>query len=78
MRKWFKPKRHSGWSSEQSQETRLKKLVSSRPKNLTRKNRVLSAARAIQALANVTQSEDARKKAKSDARALYKRYQGMR
>lgn len=65
-----------GWKKTDSMEKRRRRALASRPKNWSLKNKYLSVARALQALANVTRDRETRMKAKKDAQhflALYKR-----
>lgn len=71
-KKWYKPKKHTGWKTGQSDETRRRKLLDSTPKNWTLHRRRLQAARRAQALANVTKNPETRRKAKSDADYFFK------
>jgi len=64
---WFSPKSHSGWSKSQSTTTRRRKLLESTDKRKSLYNRLISAGRKIQALANVTKDTTTKKLAKQDA-----------
>ena len=81
MTNWFQkavkekpPYNLGGWKKTQTRKRRRILALSSRPKNWTLKHRYLSAARALQALANVTKDQQTREKASSDARHFYKMY----
>jgi hypothetical protein len=66
--KWFEPGRPIGWRKDMPQEERIRTAVRSRRGNL------LKAARALLALANVTQDKETERKARADAELLFKRY----
>lgn len=77
-KKWFQhavkakpPYTLGGWGKSLATSTRRRLALGSRPKNWTLKKRRLSAARALQALANVTKDKSTRTKALSDARYFY-------
>jgi len=72
-RKWFKPRKHRGWRAADPTETRRRRVLASTDRRKTRRNRYLEAARALQALANVTRDPDTRRKARSDAQHFYRR-----
>lgn len=83
-KKWFKkaveekpPYTLGGWRKTQAAETRRKKALASRPKNWLLKKRYISAARALQALANVTEDSATEKKAIMDAKFFFKKAKGM-
>ena len=63
--KWFEPGRSTGWSKDDSQAVRRRTILSSRRGNY------LKAARALQALANVTKDNETARKAHSDALYFY-------
>lgn len=78
-KKWFKkavmkrpPYNLGGWSKSQSADTRRAHAIASRPKNWSLHNRRLSAARALQALANVTRDKQTKKIARLDARYFFR------
>ena len=78
MVKWFKkavlekpPYNLGGWHKNQSVSLRRRHAIASRPKNMTLRHRRLSAARALQALANVTKDKATKRAALSDARYFY-------
>ena len=79
-KKWFqeavekKPPYKLGWKKTQSAETRRRMALESRPKNWKLDTRRLSAARALQALANVTKDPRTRQLAKEDAAYFYRLY----
>jgi hypothetical protein len=78
VKKWFKPKVHTGWDKDQSAATRRRHLISSTPKNWTLHRRRLTAGRRAQALANVTQDSATKKKAAADAEYFFKKLKGGR
>jgi hypothetical protein len=63
--KWYHPKVHSGWHKSMS-ATKRRELVLK-----THKRNTLSAARAMQALANITIDKETKKLAHSDALYFY-------
>lgn len=69
-KRWFRPSLHTGWDKNLPQETRVAKVVKAHKGNL------LSAARSLRALANVTVDPETHRKATADARVLFKRYDG--
>lgn len=80
-KKWFQPavekgrtKNLNGWSKSQSASTRRRRALSSRPSNWSLQKRRLSAARALQALANVSRDTATARKAKSDADYFFRLY----
>jgi len=70
-KKWFKPKKHRGWSKSQKATTRRRKLLNSTDKRKSMHDRYLEAGKAIQALANVTQDSATRRAAKADAKYFF-------
>lgn len=64
--KWFEPGRTLHWSKDDSQTIRRANALKSRRGN------ALKTARALQALANVTQDVETRRKATSDAQYFYR------
>jgi hypothetical protein len=77
-KKWFKevveskpPYDLGGWSKTQRRSTRRLHALSSRPLNWTRDHRYLSAGRALQALANVTQDKITQQRALSDVKFFF-------
>lgn len=71
--KFFHPKTHSGWRKEQSAEVRRKKVYASTPKNMSRYKRLLTSARKIGSLCNVTQDKETEARACADAKHFYKK-----
>ena len=78
MTKWFqkavmkgRTRNLDGWSKDLPSSSRRRRAYGSRPSNLPRRNRLVSAGRALQALANVTQDRETRQKAKSDAEYFF-------
>lgn len=63
--RWFKPGRRTGWSKDNSQTRRRKAILASRRGNY------LKCAKALQALANVTQDKETQYKAHADALYFY-------
>jgi|TARA_Y100000310_G_C20670027_1_gene809730 hypothetical protein len=79
-KKWFKkavfakkPNTLGGWSKDKGMDSRRKLALGSRPKNWSLPRRRLSAARALQALANVTKDRGTKQKALADAKYFYKK-----
>ena len=77
-RKWFQeavrkkpPYDLGGWSKNQSPETRRRLALASRDKRLSLHDRRLSAARALQALANVTKDPATKRAAQADANYFF-------
>lgn len=71
--RWYKPKRELGWEKDMPQEQRIRVAISSRPKNWSDNKRILSSARALQALSNVSTDRETAKKAKADSEVLRRR-----
>ena len=72
VKKWYKPKTHSGWSKDQSPSVRRAHLIASTPKNWSLHKRRLSAGRKIQALANITKDKTTEIKARADAKYFFR------
>lgn len=77
-KKWFNkavnvkpPYSLGGWQKNQSADTRRRHALGSRPKNWQLDHKRLSAARALQALANVTKDYQTKLKARQDARYFF-------
>jgi hypothetical protein len=68
-KKWFKPKRHSGFKKEATIHENVLVML-----NMNRGN-ALRAARQALALANVTQDSKTKQKAKAVAKQLFALYQ---
>lgn len=66
--KFFHPKVHMGWHKDLAMSTRRRKALKAH------KGDNLATARALQALANVTQDKVTRQKAQADANYFYKRH----
>lgn len=66
--KFFEPGKSLGWHKTDSQTKRRRAALASR------RNDKLATARALQALANVSQDSETAKKAASDAKYFYKLY----
>lgn len=71
VKKWFNPKKHTGWSKDQAQDARRRTLLGASSRSLTPHNRYLQAARRAQALGNVSTDVETKRKAVSDARYFY-------
>jgi len=69
--KWFHPKKHTGWRKTQKASTRRFRLLDSTDKRKSMHNRYLEAGRKAQALANVTEDSETKRKAKSDAEYFF-------
>jgi len=68
MTNWFEPGKSLGWSKDDSQTTRRRNALKSRRGNY------LKAARALQALANVTTDRETKQKAHSDAVYFFEKH----
>lgn len=80
MAKWFqkavrkgRTKNLNGWSKKQTANVRRQRALGSRPSNYPKRKRLVSAGRALQALANVTQDRATKKIAKSDAEYFFRK-----
>jgi hypothetical protein len=73
MKKWFKPKKHSGWKKNQKSTTRRARLLNTTDKRKTMKNRYLEAGRKALALANVTKDKPTERIARADAMYFFKK-----
>ncbi len=78
MAKWFqkavrkgRTKNLDGWSKKLPASSRRRRALGSRPSNWSTRKRMVSAGRALQALANVTQDRTTRQLAKSDAEYFF-------
>jgi len=60
-----------GWSKTLKPSVRRARALRSRPKNWSLRRRYLSAARALQALANVTRDPGTKRAARADARYFF-------
>jgi len=67
-KQWFEPSVKTGWSKDIKQSTRIRRVVRAH------KGDLLASARSLQALSNVTTDAETRRKAKSDAAILFRRY----
>lgn len=67
VKKFFKPKEHTGWHKGQSANTRRSLLLKAADNRKTLKGRRLEAGRKALALANITKDKLTRIAAKSDA-----------
>ena len=64
--RWYEPKvTETGWSKEEDQETRIQLMLEAHDYDY------LAAARALNALANVTKDKSTAAKARSDAKRLF-------
>ena len=84
-KKWFKkavmkkpPFSLGGWQKTQPPNTRRRLALASRPKNWNIKRKYLSAARAIQALANVTKDKRTKQLAKIEAKYFFNKLKRRR
>ncbi len=68
VEKWYKPKVHTGWEKGQPLEKRRAKVLKAH------KGDELAAARAMQALANVTQDNETKQEAAKDADYFYQEH----
>jgi len=66
--RWFNPKLHTGWKKDLPAKERRRLELKAR------KGDLLAAARAKQALANVTKDKETREAAQADANYFYRRY----
>jgi len=66
--KWFKPGKPTGWRKEDTQTQRRRVALASHKGNL------LSTARSLQALSNVTTDGETRRKSHADAQYFYALY----
>jgi len=73
VKKWFKPKEHTGWRKTQSPATRRRKLLAAADKRKSLHNRYLEAGRKAQALANVTKDSATRRTATADANYFFRK-----
>lgn len=78
---WFHPRGHlSGWSKDQKKSTRLAHLREEQKKRgrgqITRDSK-RSTAQACQALANVTEDKETERKARADAKTLFRQLERM-
>lgn len=80
MVNWFKkavmekPPYKLNWHKDVPQFARLAMAIQSRPKNWSPQKKILSSARALNALANVTKDSATRIKARGDAKLLFADY----
>ena len=66
---WFKPGKPLNWKASESSTQRRKAALASR------NGKLLSAARALLALSNVTRDKDTSRKAKTDAQFFFAKYE---
>ena len=66
--KWFKPGKKLNWKKDLPQSVRISRALKSRNGN------VLKTAKALQALANVTEDTATKQKAMWDAKKLFEMY----
>lgn len=70
---WFEPSaRKLNWSKDETQARRRRNALKAR------RNNALKAARALQALANVTSDEDTHRKARADALYFFRMHNKRR
>lgn len=65
---WFEPGPKLGWSKDDSKDKRRRVALRHR------KGNHLKTARALQALANVTQDSETKRKARADARYFFEKH----
>lgn len=75
-RKWFTPKKHTGWEKTQRPVTRRRKLLASTPKNMKLHDRYVQAGRRALALSNVTKDRPTKAKALADANYFFGKAKG--
>jgi hypothetical protein len=68
VKKWFKPETHSGWEKQMDTRERRRLVL------IAHDGDELSAARSLQALANVTQDKATKREAALDARFFFRSY----
>jgi len=71
VKKWFKPKKHTGWKKSQKSSTRRAHLLSSTDKRKSLDSRYLEAGKRAQALSNVTADKRTSELAGLDARYFF-------
>lgn len=71
VKKWFKPKEHTGWKKSQTAEIRRRKLLTAADKRKSLKKRYLEAGRKALALANVTKDKTTKMRARADANYFF-------
>jgi hypothetical protein len=69
--KWFEPGKSLNWRKKDSQTVRRRNALKAR------KGNELATARALQALANVTQDNETARKARADAKYFYGRHKRL-
>ena len=67
-----------GWNSELPQQERIKFAIDSRPMFWTQAKRLLSAAKELQGLAEITNDYETRTKAQEDVNYLIKEYRKLK
>ena len=70
--KWFKPRKTTGWHKEDTQTQRRRIALASH------KGDLLSTARSLMALSNVSQDKMTARKAKADASYFYAKYKASK
>jgi len=73
VKKWFKPKRESGFDKDYTIDKNLRAMYRNSDKRLTPAHRWRQVGRQAQALANVTTDAPTRKKAQAVAIAAFKK-----
>ena len=72
-KKFFEPKRQTGWEKTQEAATRRGKLLDATDKTKSMHDRYVEAGRMIQELANVTTDEETKTKAREDAEYFFQK-----
>jgi len=70
---WFKPKRKTGWSKDETRSVRRARLIAATDKRMTMRARYVQAGRMAQQLANVTTDKDTERRARSDAMYFFRK-----
>ena len=73
VKKWFKPKEHTGWNKDMSSAKRRALLLKFTDKSKSMKQRYLTAFKKINALANVTRDRKTKTEARKDAEYFRKK-----
>ncbi len=77
-RRFFEPKRHTGWEKTQPAATRRAKLLAATESGKPMHDRYVEAGRMIQELANMTTDRETKAKAEEDAVYFFERAKGNR
>jgi len=75
-KRWFHPKRVTGWRKSDKPDTRRRKLLAATDKRLSLHDRYVQAGRMIQQLANVTTDKATEAKAHADAKYFFRKAKG--